>query len=135
MSIGKESYSCYWGLLTANQRSLFVQFESIAGFGAIIDRLGQFAEVLEPFGVSSMTQQSESADAETSEAHKTQSSKISLHDLEPSSSSPLLELQSVTLRSPDGGATLVEDLSLQVCSLPIATQFCSSLELFWDGSF
>lgn len=94
-----------------------MQFESIAGFGAIIDRLGQFTEVLEPFGVSPMTQQQASADSETSNA-AAELSKISLEDLEPSISSPLLDLQSVTLRSPDGSSTLVEGLSLEVPLLP-----------------
>ena len=105
-----------------NRKPCLLQFESIAGFGAIIDRLGQFSEVLEPFGVSPMTQQSEIAGSQTSQSH-TEPSRISLEDLEPSSSSPLLNLQSLTLRSPDGSATLVEDLSLEV-SFPSFSVIC-----------
>ncbi len=98
-----------------------VQFESIAGFGAIIDRLGQFTEVLEPFGTSPMTKRADPATDAESSPPPAEASKISLEDLEPSTSSPLLELHSVTLRPPDGSSALVENLSLKVPLLSLIT--------------
>lgn len=77
------------------------QFESIAGFSAIIDRLGEFTEVLEPYS-SRSTEASEAAGS------------ITLESVSPSEGSPLLRLEQVTLRSPDGAITLVQDLTAEV---------------------
>ncbi|KAK9808588.1 hypothetical protein WJX72_000137 [[Myrmecia] bisecta] len=84
------------------------QFEALAGFGAVIDRLGEFAEVLD---VSS-----------SSEALGSQDEAEDLITLEdcpaPAATSGqdavLLEMDNVTLRTPNGATTLVEGLSLQV---------------------
>ena len=97
---------------------ILLQFESIAGFGAIIDRLGQFAEVLEPYGDSPLSSQKhdsgeqESSNGSTSDLLS--NGVISLEDLQPTEASPLLQLHNLSLRSPDGSSTLVEDLSLEV---------------------
>lgn len=87
------------------------QFESIAGFGAIIDRLGQFAEVLEPYGSSAMMSDGTTAEATAQAAPE---ARINVENVNPSPAGPLLQLQSVSLRSPDGAMTLVEDLSVEV---------------------
>ena len=93
---------CFW-----------LQFESIAGFGAIIDRLGEFTEVLEPFAERPTGAASSSNGAPSGPLV----SSIDLQDVPPSTAStdpPLLALESVTLQSPDGSSTLVEDLTFQV---------------------
>lgn len=101
-----------------------LQFESIAGFGAIIDRLGQFAEVLEPYGTSPIIRPANTTgELELGLPALPEVGRISLEDVQPSSSSPLLELQSVTLRAPDGGTMLVEDLSLEVIIVLLQTGF------------
>ncbi|KAK9820926.1 hypothetical protein WJX74_009117 [Apatococcus lobatus] len=93
------------------------QFETLAGFSAVIDRLGEFMEVLD-----------EAAPANSSPAAPLQDQPEPL--LPPASSiqlsdewhegvgigkgGVLLDLQHVTLRTPDSSMTLVEDLTLQV---------------------
>ena len=96
---------------------LHLQFESIAGFGAIIDRLGQFTEVLEPYAQPQTgSDQTLGSDDSTEAAGLVAagSSQISLKEELPGSQSPLLQLHEVTLKSPDGSMTLVGDLSLEV---------------------
>ena len=92
-----------------------MQFESIAGFGAIIDRLGEFAEVLEPYSRS----RSEHAHISASEPSKSSEAvgTIRVEDVTPSPSAPLLKIQDLTLRSPDGFVTLVENMSAEVSHL------------------
>ena len=51
---------------------LVLQFESIANFGAVIDRLGEFQEVLE----SSATSRSTSADTPDAQTDQTQAAPL-----------------------------------------------------------
>lgn len=96
------------------KQTFAVQFESIAGFSAIIDRLGEFAEVLQPYsGSHSQPEQSSAAESSTAPATNT---TIQVEDVVPSAASPLLTIDSLSLRSPDGGLTLVQDLSIEVMS-------------------
>lgn len=109
-----------------------MQFESIAGFGAIIDRLGQFTEVLDPYchpedskSQSSLASTSKEVSAQTrsetssnkipdSNFPSLEGSHISVIEEIPSSGTPLMELSELTLRSPDGSTTLVEDITARV---------------------
>lgn len=90
------------------------QFEALAGFSAIIDRLGEFSEVVDSFASPS------AADGQIASngASTSISSKIDLVDL-PShaKSGTLLSLEHVTLQTPNGLRTLVQDLTLQVSHL------------------
>ena len=91
-----------------------LQFESIAGFSAIIDRLGEFTEVLEPFSAALHAEEPGSNGSQPAAAAPEMADVIRIVDEAPTSPSPLLALEAVTLRSPDGSTTLVQDLSLQV---------------------
>ncbi|DBA90594.1 hypothetical protein WJX77_005457 [Trebouxia sp. C0004] len=89
------------------------QFESIANFGAVIDRLGEFQEVLE----SSTTSRSTNTDVADPQPSSTQApSLIQLVD-QPGPSEQggvLLDMDGVTLQTPDGASTLVQNLSVKV---------------------
>ncbi len=88
-----------------------MQFEALAGFSAIIDRLGEFSEVVDNFASPS------EADAlpGAASSNGAEASKIDLVDRpNHASSTTLLSLESVTLRTPNGMRTLVQDLTLQV---------------------
>lgn len=102
-----------------------MQFESIAGFGAIIDRLGQFTEVLDPYCRPQDTKKSPKATksgeetvAGKSDSHSqariVSTSHISLLEQPASGDRPLLELHKLSLNSPDGSLSLVEGISLEV---------------------
>ena len=123
------------------------QFESIAGFSAVIDRLGEFSEV-----VSSYSPPAPAAPADASETLASTAASPTLA-LDPAGSmvagsadaagkaagaelgaggillvdvplngvprgprAPLLELSGVSLRTPGGGRTLVDNLDLKVRS-------------------
>lgn len=88
-----------------------MQFEALAGFSAIIDRLGEFSEVVDNFASPP------EADAlpGAASSNGAEASKIDLVDRpNHASSATLLSLESVTLRTPNGMRTLVQDLTLQV---------------------
>lgn len=77
------------------------QLESLAGFSAVVDRLGQFREVMDSY--------------KPNEEEDT-GPKVILED-KPSTSStedPLLILDQLTLETPDAKSTLIQNLSLQV---------------------
>ena len=104
------------------------QFEALAGFSAIIDRLGEFSEVVDSFA-SASTPSSSAAEGVAAPAAGanakvdigTAAAQIELIDLpghgqaRGGHAAPLLSLEHVTLRTPNGAMTLVEDLDLQVC--------------------
>ena len=100
-----------------------LQIEALAGFSAIIDRLGEFSEVVESFALPN---QGSGADASGngSSAHP----RIELVDVPTATQhspadQPLLRLEDVTLRIPDGSRTLVDSLSVEVLfslSYPLA---------------
>ena len=95
-----------------------VQIEALAGFSAIIDRLGEFSEVVDSFASpddatatdesgngSSPSQKIEIVDAPTATQHSP-------------AGQPLLSLESVSLQTPDGSRTLVDSLNVEVASSP-----------------
>ncbi|KAL3130496.1 hypothetical protein ABBQ38_008313 [Trebouxia sp. C0009 RCD-2024] len=89
------------------------QFESIANFGAVVDRLGEFQEVLES---SAMSRATNTDAVEGDSVPAGQQSLIQLVD-KPGpreAGQTLLDLDAVTLQTPDGRSTLVQDLSVQV---------------------
>ncbi|CAL5224458.1 g7149 [Coccomyxa viridis] len=89
------------------------QIEALAGFSAIIDRLGEFSEVVETF--ASPDQGSADASGNGSSAPQ----RIELIDVPTATQhspagQPLLRLEGVTLRIPDGSRTLVDSLDVEV---------------------
>ncbi|CAL8470471.1 g10013 [Coccomyxa elongata] len=87
------------------------QFEALAGFSAIIDRLGEFSEVVDSFASPSAANDQIGSNG----AASTTSSQIDLVDLpSQAKSGTLLSLEHVTLQTPNGLRTLVQDLTLQV---------------------
>lgn len=136
------------------------QLESLASFSAVIDRLGEFEEVINapkaaqataaqpglaaaadsatngsepaqaaapaaaPAAASAATDPSQHAGATEAAAALARGEHIQMLDEPVAAGSGntssgggdvLLELQGVTLRTPDGSATLVQNLDLQVC--------------------
>ena len=91
-----------------------MQIEALAGFSAIIDRLGEFSEVVESFA---SPDQGAAADASGNGSGVT--GRIELIDIptatqHSSPDQPLLRLEGVTLQIPDGSRTLVDSLDLEV---------------------
>ncbi len=94
-----------------------LQIEALAGFSAIIDRLGEFSEVVETF--ASPDQGSADASGNGSSAPQ----RIELIDVPTATQhspagQPLLRLEGVTLRIPDGSRTLVDSLDVEVLNPP-----------------
>lgn len=83
---------------------LVLQLESLAGFSAVVDRLGQFQEVMDK--------------CKPDEAPEASLSSITINDEPPHSSSkdPLLALSDITLGTPESQSALIENLSLKVGS-------------------
>lgn len=89
-----------------------MQFEALAGFSAIIDRLGEFTEVVDNF--ASPESEEDGLPGSVSSGG-VDTSKIDLVDWPSNAnSSPLLSLENLTLRTPNGVRTLVQDLTMQV---------------------
>ena len=83
------------------------QFQSLAGFSATIDRLGQFVETLEAEttdGSSSITYETETETEEMEEEPK----------MSPSSMDLLLRVEDLSLQTPNGETKLTEHLNLSV---------------------
>ncbi|GMH34252.1 hypothetical protein BSKO_02086 [Bryopsis sp. KO-2023] len=78
------------------------QLESLAGFSAVVDRLGQFQEVMDT--------------CQTDEQSNGDLPRISLVTETPGtrSTDPLLMLNNLTLMTPDSGSMLIKDISLEV---------------------
>ena len=121
------------------------QFESIAGFSAVIDRLGEFSEVVSSYSPAAPADASatlastaasptlaldpaDSTDAAGADAAgkaagaEVGAGGISLVDVPLNGvprgpRAPLLELSGVSLRTPGGGRTLVDNLDLEVRSI------------------
>lgn len=90
-----------------------LQIEALAGFSAIIDRLGEFSEVVESFA----SRDQDAADAAANGSSLPQ--RIELVDVptatqQSPAGQPLLRLEGVTLQIPDGSRTLVEGLDVEV---------------------
>lgn len=78
----------------------FQQLQTLAGFSAVIDRLGQFQEVMNKCGDKTIS---------------SSKSEVLLEDNPPGNSTdPLLELKQLTLMTPDSGSTLVKALDIKV---------------------
>eukprot|EP00210_Caulerpa_lentillifera_P000612 g593.t1 len=80
------------------------QFEAIAGFSAVIDRLGEFQEVTETCQNAqdpSSTKSSELIQLETKDSPQNKTD-------------PLLKIEDLTLLTPDSNSTLIEGLSVEV---------------------
>ena len=77
------------------------QFEALAGFSAVVDRLGEFAET-----VDALKEKSASPVGE----------KIELKSQNPPEKpeQPLLKVENLTLLTPDTRSVLIEDLSFEV---------------------
>ena len=82
------------------------QFEALAGFSAVIDRLGEFAETV---------------DALKEESVLPAEKKIELKSQNPPEKpeQPLLKVDNLTLLTPDTRSVLIEDLSFEVSSISL----------------
>lgn len=90
-----------------------MQIEALAGFSAIIDRLGEFSEVVDNF--ASPDQRNDSANGSTA------SQRIEIIDVPTATQHSvgdqvLLSLAGVTLQIPDGSKMLVDNLDVEVYS-------------------
>ncbi|KAI3431377.1 hypothetical protein D9Q98_004431 [Chlorella vulgaris] len=115
------------------------QFETIAGFSAVVDRLGEFQEVLEGSRTggtgtvdpskASVSDEEEEAGTKQQQQQQQQEAQqqpaqgalgammqggITLTDLPGTSGRSLLDIQHLTLQVPSSGATLVSDLTLSI---------------------
>ncbi|KAI7843346.1 hypothetical protein COHA_003043 [Chlorella ohadii] len=93
------------------------QFETIAGFSAVVDRLGEFQEVLEGSrsgGTATVDPVALAASTDEPEAAAAEEGRITITDMPGTSGRSLLDIRDLTLRVPSSGATLVQDLTLSV---------------------
>ncbi|KAL4419364.1 hypothetical protein ABPG77_001591 [Micractinium sp. CCAP 211/92] len=107
------------------------QFEAIAGFSAVVDRLGEFREVLhgsKAGGTATVDPIAAAASSDSEDATSTAAGSngsqgaagedegpgITITDLPGASGRSLLDIRDLTLRVPSSGTTLVSDLSLSV---------------------
>lgn len=81
------------------------QFEAIAGFSAVIDRLGEFQEVTE----SCQEEQEQQLSSENSKTIQLETREEPKNRTE-----PLLKIEDLTLLTPDSNSVLIEDLSVEV---------------------
>ncbi len=93
-----------------------LQIEALAGFSAIIDRLGEFSEVVESYASPD-----QGSARDESGNGSSPSQKIEIVDLPTATErnpvdQPLLALQGVTLQIPDGSRTLIDNLNVEVHS-------------------
>ena len=97
-----------------------MQFESLAGFSAVIDRLGQFQEVMarqkSSLALSAGASETGNGDrsANTSEASNSGSIEVQYLPLSGGEKPRLASLQALTVCTPDRSCVLVKDLSLKV---------------------
>jgi ABC-type uncharacterized transport system fused permease/ATPase subunit len=104
-------------------------FQSLSAFSAVVDRLGEFSEILDQqssLSGASLQGKDDHVSAETmlNDSSKTLTSaaaaRISLVDvqdvevIQPADANILLRLDHVTLKTPQNEATLLRDLSLVV---------------------
>ncbi|XP_057474728.1 ABC transporter D family member 2, chloroplastic-like isoform X1 [Actinidia eriantha] len=89
------------------------QFQAISAFSAVIDRLGEFDDVLDSISSKQLSDPSE-------EIHLTYCSAEISTSLQPNgsmllnNSQEMLDIENLTLRPPSSNATLVRDLSLKI---------------------
>lgn len=81
------------------------QFEAIAGFSAVIDRLGEFQEVTE----SCQEEQEQQLSSEN-----TKTIQLETREEPKNRTEPLLKIKDLTLLTPDSNSVLIEDLSVEV---------------------
>lgn len=89
------------------------QFQAISAFSAIIDRLGEFDDVLDGFSKDSKSDESEKIILQQTDLCVL-SSSISNGSILQSERHKLLEVSNLTLQTPRSGAILIKDLSLVI---------------------
>ncbi|KAL8171042.1 hypothetical protein V2J09_022846, partial [Rumex salicifolius] len=87
------------------------QFQSISAFSAVIDRLGEFDDLLDTYSSSSLSDSSEKINVVYASVHP--SLMDSNGSLPPENHQTLLFVQNLTLKTPSD-ATLIMDLSLEI---------------------
>lgn len=96
-----------------------MQFESLAGFSAVIDRLGQFQEVMarQKGSLALPAEASETGSGDRSantEVSNSGSIEVQYLPLSGGEKPRLASLQALTVCTPDRSCVLVKDLSLKV---------------------
>lgn len=107
-----QSYSAFNHILS-DFSIIVYQFQALSAFSAVIDRLGEFNDILDK---KNNTSEDESAGQDAS--------LISIVDIQvplsssggiSSSDAVLLEIENLTLQTPQNSMTLIEELTLAVC--------------------
>eukprot|EP00898_Chlorokybus_atmophyticus_P002600 jgi/Chlat1/3340/Chrsp23S03775 len=96
-----QSFSAFNHILSDFSLVVY-QFQALSAFSAVVDRLGEFVDVLET--------------DESAAGNNGTHTLINLEEMAESTSAhdPLLSINSLKLCTPNGGSTLVQDLSLDV---------------------
>ncbi|KAL2644635.1 hypothetical protein R1flu_012222 [Riccia fluitans] len=121
-----QSFSAFNHILS-DFSIIVYQFQSISSFSAVVDRLGEFSEILDQQNtlsrpVTYLGSASEAAEPDELESSSDLRPRISVRDIresvnaqdERSRKLPLLKLENLTLKTPQYASTLVEDLSVTV---------------------
>ena len=99
---------------SAHSAGLHPQIEALAGFSAIIDRLGEFSEVVDSFASSDRSDPSGTLQNGGSAPERIEVIDVPSASQRSGPSQPLLSLERVTLQVPDGSRTLVHSLNVEV---------------------
>ena len=110
----KPGCLCEVCMISAHSIGLHPQIEALAGFSAIIDRLGEFSEVVDSFASEDRSDPSGTLQNGSSAPEKIQVIDVPSASQRSSPRQPLLSLDGVTLRVPDGSRTLVDSLNVEV---------------------
>ena len=93
---------------------MHAQIEALAGFSAIIDRLGEFSEVVDSFASADRSDPSGTLQNGGSAPERIQVIDVPSASQRSAPRQPLLSLEGVTLQVPDGSRTLVDSLNVEV---------------------
>ena len=91
-----------------------MQIEALAGFSAIIDRLGEFSEVVDSFASADRSDPTSALQNGGSAPERIQVIDVPSAGQRSGPRQPLLSLEGVTLQVPDGSRTLVDSLNVEV---------------------
>ncbi|GAA0148297.1 ATP-binding cassette [Lithospermum erythrorhizon] len=89
------------------------QFQSISAFSAVINRLGEFDEVLDSSNSEKYDDSMERIQLQYCSVNMSTNSEAN-GSITPESSAKLLEIEELTLQTPTNQATLIKDLSIQI---------------------
>lgn len=106
-----------------------LQIEALAGFSAIIDRLGEFSEVVESYASPDQGSARDESGNGSSPSQTIEIVDLPTATERNAADQPLLALQGVTLQIPDGSRTLVDNLNVEVQSLSFSSRPAAGRDL------